>query len=133
VVKAFKSTLEDLEEKRSVHSFQSLHSIRTSRSHHGHRPISEEVFNNHLLRTTSFPIRNQYQYASFHVHSPEREATTPVEHFKTRSHSCENVPLVIKQPSPLLATVNPALKRSPPKTVVRPESAPGGEVTETCI
>lgn len=131
-MKAFKSTLEDLEEKRSVQSFQSLHTLRTSRSHHGHRPISEEVFNNHLLRTTSFPIRNQYQYASFHVQSPDREATTPVEHFKTRSQSCENVPLVIKQPSPLLATTNPALKTSPPKTVARAMEV-GGDQTETCI
>lgn len=128
-MKAFKSTLEDLEEKRSVHSFQSLHSIRSSRSHHGHRPISDEVYNNHLLRTTSFPIRNQY--ASFHLHSPDRDSTTPVEHFKTRSQSCESVPLVIKQPSPLLAAANPALKRSPPKIVTRPEGR--NSVTETSI
>jgi len=129
-VKAFKSTLEDLEEKRSVHSFQSLHSIRSSRSHHGHRPISDEVYNNHLLRTTSFPIRNQY--ASFHMHSPtERDVNTPVEHFKTRSMSCESVPLVIKQPSPLIAAANPALKPSPPKIVTRPEAR--NSVTETSI
>ena len=128
VVKAFKSTLEDLEEKRSVHSFQSLHSIRSSRSHHGHRPISEEV-NNHLLRTTSFPIRNQY--ASLHLNSPE--AIVPVyQQFKTRSHSYESVPLVIKQKSPLLATTNPALKRSPPKTVTRVADV-HESVTETSI
>ncbi|WAR25426.1 AT2B3-like protein [Mya arenaria] len=131
VVKAFKSTLEDLEEKRSVHSFQSLHNLRTSRSHHGHRPISEEIMNNHLLRTTSFPIRNQY--ASFHVHSPDRETHNPVEHFKTRSHSCESVPLVSKQPSPLLAAANPALKRSPPKSVSRPEEGVPANMTETSI
>lgn len=124
-MKAFKSTLEDLEEKRSVHSFQSLHSIRSSRSHAGHRPLSEEVFNNHLLRTVSFPIRNPYPS----LHSPD--IPVPVEHFKTRSQSYESVPLVTKQPSPLLATTNPAHKHSPPKTVTHVDS--GGNVTETSI
>ena len=43
VVRAFKSTLEDIEEKRSVHSYHSLHSLRSSRSHHGYpRPLSED-------------------------------------------------------------------------------------------
>lgn len=124
-MKAFKSTLEDLEEKRSVHSFQSLHSLRSSRSHAGHRPLSEEVFNNHLLRTVSFPIRNPYPS----LHSPENP--TPVEHLKTRSQSYESVPLVIKQPSPLLATTNPAHKHSPPKSVTHVQ--PSTSVTETSI
>ena len=38
VVRAFKSTLEDMEERRSVHSLQAL---RTSRSHPGPRPLSD--------------------------------------------------------------------------------------------
>lgn len=130
-MKAFKSTLEDMEEKRSVHSYQSLHGLRGSRSHHGPRPISDDLYNNHLLRTTSFPIRNQY--ASFHTHSPDRDHHNPAEHFKTRSHSCESVPLVAKQPSPLLAAANPALKRSPPKSISRPEEVPPENMTETSI
>ncbi len=44
-MRAFKSTLEDLEEKRSIHSFHSLHSIRSSRSHQGPRPLAEELLN----------------------------------------------------------------------------------------
>lgn len=42
-MRAFKSTLEDLEEKRSIHSFHSLHSIRSWRGHSGHRPLTEEA------------------------------------------------------------------------------------------
>ena len=125
VVKAFKSTLEDLEEKRSIRSFHSLQSIRSSRSHHGARPISGDLYNNHLLRTTSFPIRNPYPT----LNSPE--AHGPVVHFKVRSQSYESVPLVIKQPSPLLASSNPAHKASPPKPGAREEM--GGTVTETPI
>ena len=45
VVRAFRSTLDELEDKRSVHSFQSIHSMRSSRSHQGHRPLSDELMN----------------------------------------------------------------------------------------
>ena len=45
MVRAFRSTLDELEDKRSVHSFQSLHSLRSSRSHQGHRPLSDELIN----------------------------------------------------------------------------------------
>lgn len=38
VIRAFKSTLEDLEERRSCHS---LHSLRISRSQQGNRPMSD--------------------------------------------------------------------------------------------
>ena len=41
-MRAFKSTLEDIEEKRSIHSFHSLHSLRQSRSHCS-RPLCEET------------------------------------------------------------------------------------------
>ena len=41
VIRAFKSTLEDLEERRSCHSLQSLHTMRNSRSHQGNRPMSD--------------------------------------------------------------------------------------------
>ncbi|XP_076469656.1 uncharacterized protein LOC143299985 [Babylonia areolata] len=111
VVRAFKSTLEDLEEKRSVHSFHSFHSLRSSRSHHGPRTITEEAaaapnaHHNHdrFLRTT--PPR---------LTSPSYP-TAPS--FRVKSQSFENVPLVSKQPSPILASTNPAHKASPPKTL----------------
>ncbi|XP_071084181.1 plasma membrane calcium-transporting ATPase 2-like isoform X3 [Haliotis cracherodii] len=111
VVRAFKSTLEDLEEKRSVHSFHSLHSIRSSRSHQGPRTISEEANSHHekFLRTPP-PDLNSPQspdYASPHCDQP----------FKLKSLSYENVPLVSKQPSPIMASTNPAHKASPPKTL----------------
>ncbi|XP_013381332.1 plasma membrane calcium-transporting ATPase 2 [Lingula anatina] len=44
VVRAFRSTLEDLEEKRSVHSFHSLRSFHSSRSHQGPRGLSDEAY-----------------------------------------------------------------------------------------
>lgn len=111
VVRAFKSTLEDLEEKRSVHSFHSFHSLRSSRSHHGPRTISEEAGANatqqynhdHFLRTT--PPR---------IISPNYPAPPA---FRIKSQSFENVPLVSKQPSPILASANPAHKASPPRTL----------------
>lgn len=40
MIRAFKSTLEDMEEKRSEHS---VHSFRSSRSHSGLRPLSDNV------------------------------------------------------------------------------------------
>ena len=47
VVRAFKSTLEDIEEKRSVQSYHSYHCLRKSLSHHGQtatsRPLYEET------------------------------------------------------------------------------------------
>ena len=41
-MRAFKSTLEDIEEKRSIHSFHSLHSLRHSKSQCS-RPLCEEM------------------------------------------------------------------------------------------
>lgn len=43
VVRAFRSTVDDTEEKRSIHSVHSLHSLRSSRSHQGPRPLSDEL------------------------------------------------------------------------------------------
>ena len=40
-MRAFKSTLEDIEEKRSIHSFHSLHSLRHSKSQCS-RPLCDE-------------------------------------------------------------------------------------------
>ncbi|XP_070193159.1 uncharacterized protein [Littorina saxatilis] len=114
VVRAFKSTLEDLEDKRSVHSFHSFHSLRSSRSHHGPRTITEEAnanansnqTHNHdrFLRTT--PPR---------LTSPNYTSVPPS--FRVKSQSFENVPLVSKQPSPIMASSNPGHKASPPKTL----------------
>lgn len=109
VVRAFKSTLEDLEEKRSVHSFQSFHSLRSSRSHHGPRTISEEANTHRAL--------GGHNMDNF-VHAVPPLITSfgaPV--FKVKSQSFENVPLFSKQPSPIMPSTNPAHKESPPKTV----------------
>ncbi len=56
VVRAFKSTLEDMEERRSVHS---LHSLRTSRSHPGPRPLSDISF---IDEEVNAPSPNDYPY-----------------------------------------------------------------------
>ena len=80
MVRAFKSTLEDLEEKRSVHSFQSLHSLRSSRSQ-SHKPLSDEL---EVGARHSGP----YLHAA-NVH-PDRNAAA----IKTKSRSVENVPLM---------------------------------------
>lgn len=122
VVRAFKSTLEDLEEKRSIHSFHSLHSLRTSRSHQGPRPISEEgtIYNydkhqRNVTRSTDLPLASR----------------TTIDHkFKTKSHSFENVPLVAKQPSPLMVSSNPDHKTSPSKTFSHSDVK---SITETSI
>ncbi|XP_052827689.1 plasma membrane calcium-transporting ATPase 2 isoform X3 [Octopus bimaculoides] len=129
VVRAFKSTLEDLEEKRSIHSFHSLHSIRSSRSHPGPRPISEEAYHHdHHLRSS--PPENLY------LNTPEIVSTpiTPLDHqpFKTKSQSFENVPLVAKQPSPILAPVNQTRKKSPTKTFSQSDIA-NTNIHETSI
>lgn len=129
VVRAFKSTLEDLEEKRSIHSFHSLHSIRSSRSHPGPRPISEEAYHHdHHLRSS--PPENIY------LNTPEIVSTpiSPLDHqpFKAKSQSFENVPLVAKQPSPILAPVNQARKKSPTKTFSQSDIA-NTNIHETSI
>ncbi|XP_023209410.1 uncharacterized protein LOC111612432 [Centruroides sculpturatus] len=59
VVRAFKSTLEDMEERRSVHSLHSLHSLRSSRSHPGPRPLSDISYIDEDLKT---PSPNDYPY-----------------------------------------------------------------------
>ncbi|XP_054163372.1 plasma membrane calcium-transporting ATPase 2-like isoform X2 [Oppia nitens] len=54
VVRAFRSTLEDMEERRSVHS---LHSLRTSRSLPGPRPLSDISY---IDEEVSAPSPNDY-------------------------------------------------------------------------
>lgn len=112
VVRAFKSTLEDLEEKRSIHSFHSFHSLRSSRSHHGPRTITEEAAMNTFARDI-------YNQDLFLRNSPPRTTSSSYSTapFRVKSQSFENVPLVSKQPSPVLASINPAHKASPPKTL----------------
>jgi len=114
--------LEDLEEKRSIHSFHSLHSLRSSRSHPGPRPISEDLSNHHQRLRITMTTSDATHYRSPHSFA---ERT-----FKTKSQSFENVPLVSKQPSPVLAPINPAHKESPPKI---PSQLDLKGVTETSI
>ena len=84
-MRAFRSTLEDLDEKRSIHSFHSLHSIRSSRSHQGTRPLAEECSNpDHNAKTAATD-----QNSSNHNFS-SRDRNKPPK----KSQSLENVPLV---------------------------------------
>lgn len=55
VIRAFKSTLEDLEERRSVHSY---HSMRGSRSHTGPRPLSDITYIDEDPVKTPSPYNN---------------------------------------------------------------------------
>lgn len=97
-----------------------MHSLRSSRSHPGPRPISEDLSNHHQrLRIT---MTDATHYRSPHTFA---ERT-----FKAKSQSFENVPLVSKQPSPVLAPINPAHKESPPKIVSQLDQK---GVTETSI
>ncbi|KFM74141.1 Plasma membrane calcium-transporting ATPase 3, partial [Stegodyphus mimosarum] len=57
VVRAFKSTLEDMEERRSVHSLHSLHSLRSSRSHP--KQLSDISYIDEDVKT---PSPNDYPY-----------------------------------------------------------------------
>ena len=56
VVRAFRSTLADLEDKRSIHSFQSLHSLRSSRSHQGPR-MAEDLIQGDRLAASFYTNR----------------------------------------------------------------------------
>ncbi|KAG1699330.1 Plasma membrane calcium-transporting ATPase 3 [Nymphon striatum] len=60
VVKAFKSTVEDMEERRSVHSAHSLHSLRNSRSHQ--RPLSDISYIDEDDNKTSPSSPNDHPY-----------------------------------------------------------------------
>lgn len=125
VVRAFKSTLEDLEEKRSVNSFHSFHSLRSSRSHQGPRPMSESVtIANHHERIC------RRLTTAFERPFPKMPVSPPDPGFRLKSQSYENVPLVSKQPSPLMAPVNPGHRDSSPKTL---SQADINNITETSI
>lgn len=125
VVRAFKSTLEDLEEKRSVNSFHSFHSLRSSRSHQGPRPMSESVtIANHHERIC------RRLTTAFERPFPKMPVSPPDPGFRLKSQSYENVPLVSKQPSPLMAPVNPGHRDSSPKTL---SQADINSITETSI
>lgn len=87
VVRAFKSTLEDMEERRSVHS---LHSLRSSRSHP--KQLSDISYIDEDVKT---PSPNDYPYD---IH-------------KTNNHSVRNhtpdgetAPLMIRRNSPTSIT-----------------------------
>lgn len=82
MIRAFKSTLEDLEEKRSEHS---VHSLRSSRSQSGLRPLSDITYidEDPLLRgSVSASAMSSAQYHHHRLQSPgEREL------LRDRSHT----------------------------------------------
>lgn len=94
VVRAFKSTLEDMEERRSVHS---LHSLRTSRSHPGPRPLSdisyidEEVNQNisvnpspsttDSLTPTGQRLYHPHYHPSYQYHSSQHAPSSQIYHY----------------------------------------------------
>lgn len=61
-MKAFRSTLEDLEDRRSVASAQSCHSLRSSRSL-GHRPLSTTEL--YFIDDTKSPSETPYELGAF--------------------------------------------------------------------
>ena len=116
VVRAFKSTLEDIEEKRSIHSFHSFHSIRSSRSHQGHRPLSEvEVLHsNHHYRIKKSPSTGQNgSYTNMAMIIQEHS------NFKVngKSRSAENVALVDAGYLPPMVVIQGASNNPSPRTL----------------
>ena len=103
MVRAFKSTMEDLEEKKSIHSVNSFHSLRQSRSHHGPQAIMEVV--------TEGTTTNFYYPSSQHCHFPPAVASSRVtshcqsvlKDFHVKSQSFENASLA-SRPSPAVIT-----------------------------
>ena len=86
VVRAFKSTLEDFEEKRSIHSFHSLHSIRSSRSQQGQRPLSAELDITSSKAAPSVPVEQNGAYTN-----PEFSMQENSFKSNCKSRSVENV------------------------------------------
>ena len=95
-MRAFKSTLEDLEEKRSIHSFHSLHSLRSSRSHQGHRPLSEELtYSSNEANTKSSPEQNgSYTNMALSIQENNLEKKHSKCNTHSKSRSAENVSLL---------------------------------------
>ncbi len=94
VVRAFKSTLEDIEEKRSIHSFQS--SIRSSRSHQGHRPLSEELHSPMDFTGKVPPGEQNGSYTNMALVIHEHPAESYIHRnskVSTKSRSAENLSL----------------------------------------
>ncbi|KAI8782115.1 uncharacterized protein LOC106052744 [Biomphalaria glabrata] len=118
--------LEDLEDKRSVNSYHSFHSLRLSRSHHGPRNFGDELssrYESHFLRTTSASghthslvpgFRGTGRSNSARYYSTSPSITYP--NLQLKSHSYENVPLVSHQgytmdiPANLIGPITPPRK-----------------------
>ncbi|ELU11612.1 hypothetical protein CAPTEDRAFT_227483 [Capitella teleta] len=93
VVRAFKSTLDGLEECRSLRSFHSSHSLRASRSHH--RPLSEEIYVN--------APRQNGSYTNMALATGSKRAARGTDRLgcsqRSHSRSAENMALVQEEPA----------------------------------
>ena len=110
VIRAFKSMLEDLEDKRSIHSHQSLHSMRHSRSHHGQKSVltRDDSYARFLQTTSSSGLLQPVPTPSSGCVQSEicrvsKRSCPPLSSMNVRpnlqhkSKSCESVPLVGKE------------------------------------
>lgn len=76
VIRAFKSTLEGLEERRSVHS---LHSMRSSRSHPGTQPLSDITY------IDEDPVKTPYTLPLPKMVSPAEDPHRPFNNIEGNS------------------------------------------------
>ena len=74
VIRAFKSTLEDLEERRSVHSLLSLHSLRSSRLHAG-RHLSDNTFTDEDSMKSPSPLGQNSRNGQLELPRPVHETS----------------------------------------------------------
>nr|XP_015903633.1 plasma membrane calcium-transporting ATPase 2 isoform X4 [Parasteatoda tepidariorum] len=104
VVRAFKSTLEDMEERRSVHSLHSLHSLRSSRSHP--KQLSEISYIDEDVKTPSpndypYDINGSQKNAIYNnsVQNMNHNNTQFVAPPASNSPESETAPLMIRSPT----------------------------------
>lgn len=103
VVRAFKSTLEDIEEKRSIHSFQSIPSIRSSRSHQGHRPLSAELNSPSDYQCRPFAVEQNGSYTNMALVMQEKGCEQLNHKLASKSRSAENISLSRGSPTCAIA------------------------------
>lgn len=113
--------LEDLDDKRSVNSYHSFHSLRLSRSHHGPRNFGDDPgsrYESHFLRTTGQHSLNPGLRGTGRSNSARYYSTSPSNTYpnlQLKSYSYENVPLVSHQRITVDAPCNPICNISPAK------------------
>ena len=119
VVRAFKSTLEDMEERRSVHSLQCL---RTSRSHPGPRPLSDISF---IDEEVNAPSLNDYPIESAGPKNPTVGPGVGNLHAQTNTASKHPPPTAFRHQQSLNTTATtgsgPGLNETAPLLAKEPQ------------